>query len=185
VTALATERLVLRPVTREDTAGILALAGDARVADMTRSIPHPLVPGQVAEWFEGLGARREQAFAVTRKGAEGSLIGVVALTLSADGKTASLGYWLGVDYWGQGYMSEAVRRVMRYAFGDLKLDSVDAEAFVGNGRSVGVLVKAGFDVDGRATRLAPARGDERELLLFRATRASFARAALSRAVGRE
>jgi RimJ/RimL family protein N-acetyltransferase len=184
VTALATERLVLRPVVREDTAGILALAGEVRIADMTRSIPHPLAPKQVSEWFDGLAARREQAFAIVRKDRQ-ELIGVIALTLSRGGKSASLGYWLGIEYWGRGYMSEAARRVVRYAFGDLKLSSVDAETFAGNERSVGVLVKAGFDVEGRATRPAPARGAARDVLLFRATRASFALAALSQAVGRE
>jgi RimJ/RimL family protein N-acetyltransferase len=187
VAALATERLILRPVAREDIARIAALAGDVRVAEATRSIPHPLGLEQVAEWFDGLAVRSEQAFALVLKGesAEPALMGIIALTIAADGKAASLGYWLGVEYWGQGYMSEAARRLVRYAVGDLKLGSVDAEAFVGNERSVGVLIKAGFDVEGRATRPAPARGGDREVLLFRATRASFARAALSQAVGRE
>jgi RimJ/RimL family protein N-acetyltransferase len=82
-------------------------------------------------------------------------------------------------------MTEAVRRVVRHAFGDLKLTAIEAGVLPGNERSVGVLIKSGFDVEGRATRPAPARGGDREVLLFEATRASFARAALSQAVGRE
>jgi len=184
VAELATERLLLRPVVREDIPRIAALAGDARVAETTRSLPHPLTIAQVTGWFESLPARREHAFAITIK-EEAALIGVVALTVAPDGGKAEIGYWLGHDHWGKGYMSEAVRRVVRHAFGDMKLTSIGADVFVGNDRSVGVLVKAGFDVEGRATRPAPARGGDREALVFHATRASFARAALSQAVGRE
>jgi ribosomal-protein-alanine N-acetyltransferase len=184
VAELATKRLVLRPVTRDDVPRIATLADDARIAETTRSLPHPLTPELVTGWFESLASRHEHAFAVTRKD-DPALIGVVALTVAADGKTAEIGYWLGQAYWGQGYMSEAVRRVARFAFGDLKLTAIEAGVFPGNERSVGVLVKAGFDVEGRATRPALARGGDREVLLFRATRASFARAALSQAVGRE
>ena len=42
---IAAGRFVLRPVRRSD-AGLFAMyAGDRRVAEATRSIPHPLPPG--------------------------------------------------------------------------------------------------------------------------------------------
>jgi ribosomal-protein-alanine N-acetyltransferase len=182
VPELATQRLVLRPVAREDIGRIATLAGDQRVAEMTRSVPHPLTEENVAGWFDGLATRGERAFAIVRKD-ESDLIGVVSVTVNE--RSGDVGYWLGHEYWGQGYMSEAVRRVARFAFGDLKLPALNAEVFVDNARSVGVLVKSGFDVEGRAMRPAPTRGGDREVLVFRATRASFARAALSQAVGRE
>ncbi|MGE5537639.1 MAG: GNAT family N-acetyltransferase [Gemmatimonas sp.] len=182
MTELATPRLVLRPVARQDIPRIAVLAGDARVAEMTCFVPHPLSEAQVSDWFDTLARRGERAFAVVRKG-ETDLIGVVSIKVTE--RSGEIGYWLGVDHWGQGYMSEAVRRVVRFAVGDLKLPELRAEVFVDNARSVGVLVKAGFEVEGRATRPAPARGGDREVLVFKATRASFARAALSQAVGRE
>ena len=47
---IATDRFTLRPVRKSD-AGLFALyAGDKRVAEATRSIPHPLPPG-AAEAF--------------------------------------------------------------------------------------------------------------------------------------
>jgi RimJ/RimL family protein N-acetyltransferase len=189
VVELSTQRLILRPVTRAEIDLIATLAGDRCVAQMTRSIPHPLTVADVAEWVDSLDRRHERAFAIHLRGdAESSnptLIGVIGLSVPSDGGVAEVGYWLGAQYWGRGYMTEALRRVLRYAFGDLKLTSVVADAFVENARSVGVLVKSGFDVEGRKMRPAPARGGDREVLTFRATRASFARAALGQAVGRE
>ncbi|HET9149710.1 MAG TPA: GNAT family N-acetyltransferase [Alphaproteobacteria bacterium] len=186
---LSTQRLILRPLARAEIDLIAALAGDKRIAEMTRSIPHPLTAADVAEWVDSLDRRHERAFAIHLRGddesSEPTLIGVIALTVPTDSGAAEVGYWLGVQHWGGGYMTEALRRVLRYAFGDLKLTSVMADVFVENARSVGVLVKSGFNVEGRKMRPAPARGGDREVLTFRATRASFARAALSQAVGRE
>jgi RimJ/RimL family protein N-acetyltransferase len=189
VVELSTQRLILRPVARAEIDRIVVLAGDRRVAEMTRSIPHPLTVADVAGWIDSLERKGDRVFAIHRRSddepAEPTLIGVVGLTAPADGGVAEVGYWLGAPYWGRGYMTEALRRVLRYAFGDLKLTSVVADAFAENARSVGVLVKSGFDVEGRRTQPAPARGGDREVLTFRATRASFARTALGQAVGRE
>lgn len=180
---LATPRLILRPVVRDDIRRIASLANDIRIAETTRSLPHPLTPERVADWFDGLTARREQAFAITLK-TEGVLFGVVSLTLAADISRGEVGYWLDHSHWGQGFMTEAVRRIARFGFGDLKLTGIEAGVLPGNDRSTRVLIKSGFEAAGQAVRPAPARGGDRDVLLFEATRASFARMALSQAVGR-
>ena len=56
----------------------------------------------------------ETAFAVVRKHDE-QFLGVVGLPF-ADEEVAELGFWLGRPYWSKGYMTEAVRRVLAYAF---------------------------------------------------------------------
>ena len=185
---LVTERLLLHPVGDEDAEAIVKLAGDPQVAEMTCRIPHPLSTVAVRDWLESVTTWRERVFAILLKdrgiASRPALIGVIELRPAADPGIADVGYWLGVEFWRHGYMTEALRRVLRHAFGDLKLASVTAEVFVENARSVGVLVKSGFEVEGRAHRPAPARGGDREVLQFKATRASFAHAALSQAVGR-
>lgn len=37
-----------------------------------------------------------------------------------------IGYWIGVPYWGQGLIPEAVRELMRYGFEELKLEKCGA-----------------------------------------------------------
>ena len=178
---LITQRLILRPVVRSDLPDILTLAGDAAVAEMTGGISHPLSAADVEAWLESCGSD-DQHFAMTRA-ADQAFLGVVGLSLPQD-RQPYLGYWLGRGHWGQGYATEAVRRVLRYAFGEMKLSEIEAGVFPGNDASVRVLTKTGFREQGRAVRPAPARGGDREVLLFVATRASFAQAALSQAVGR-
>jgi RimJ/RimL family protein N-acetyltransferase len=183
VTTLTTERLILRPVARDDLPDVLALAGDAAVAETTGSIPHPLSGTDVEAWWTASSGDNPRVFAIVRA-ADKAFLGAITLTFSEDRTRAELGYWIGHPYWGQGYATEAVRRLLRFAFGELKLGSVEAEVFTGNDASMRVLAKTGFREVGSATRHAPVRGGDREVVLFTATRASFAQAALSQAVGR-
>jgi RimJ/RimL family protein N-acetyltransferase len=55
-----------------------------------------------------------------------------------------LGYWLGRDYWGKGYATEAGRRVIRHAFEDLGSKAVWCCYYEGNERSKRVQEKLGF-----------------------------------------
>lgn len=35
-----------------------------------------------------------------------------------------IGYWIGVPFWGQGLIPEAVREMLRYGFEELKLQKI-------------------------------------------------------------
>jgi RimJ/RimL family protein N-acetyltransferase len=185
---LDTERLTLRPVAGEDLPDIVALAGDAEVAQWTVSIRHPLSEPEVAAWLASCAAAGEHAFAILPKG-ESKLIGVVGITVmaagDASGHRGEIGYWIGRPYWGNGFATEAVRRVLLHGFGALGLAEVEATVFPGNDRSVQVLNKTGFIETGSAERATPARGGDREVIVYTLTRAAFARSAPSQAVGRQ
>lgn len=62
----------------------------------------------------------------------------------------TLGYALAADAQGHGYMLEAVRGAVRYAFGSLRLHRVMADYMPRNRRSAAVLRRAGFVVEGYA-----------------------------------
>jgi [ribosomal protein S5]-alanine N-acetyltransferase len=59
-----------------------------------------------------------------------------------------LGYVLAKDKWGQGYMSEAVARVIAFCFEEMNLDFLTCAHFVRNERSKRVIEKAGFRLMG-------------------------------------
>jgi len=174
----------LRPVEKVDLPAIVTLAGDKAVAEWTVSIRHPLTPKQVNEWLALRHEEGEHAFAILRKGEEG-LIGVVGLTVDDGGESAEIGYWVGREFWGRGYATEAVRRILLFGFGVLGLTQVDAFVFPGNDASIKVLTNTGFSKARTASRASPARGGDREVIVYTLSRAEFARVTLSQAVGRE
>jgi RimJ/RimL family protein N-acetyltransferase/SAM-dependent methyltransferase len=61
-------------------------------------------------------------------------------------KWASISYHLNPSAWGKGIATEAARRLIQFAFEDLKVDGLHAEAIKTNSGSQAVLKKAGFSV---------------------------------------
>lgn len=63
-------------------------------------------------------------------------------------QNAYLGYYLFEKFTGKGYMTEAVRLVLRYAFRELKLHRVEANVQPQNLASIAVLQRCGFSKEG-------------------------------------
>ncbi len=143
---LRSDRLILRPPLPEDAPKIECYVSDRRVAEMTSLIPHPYPRGGAADWIEqteqawleGTGA----SFVICRRDSE-DLIGSIEISSKPrDGNV--IGYWIGVQHWGNGYATEALRRLICYAFEDLAIDRVDTYHFAHNPASGRVMEKAGM-----------------------------------------
>jgi RimJ/RimL family protein N-acetyltransferase len=55
-----------------------------------------------------------------------------------------LGYWLGVEYWGQGFATEAARAVIDFTFEEFDAEQLISGARVANPASRNILEKCGF-----------------------------------------
>lgn len=83
---------------------------------------------------------------------------------------ANLGYWMGQDFAGKGYMTEAVRLVVAYAFDSLLLHRVHAAFLPHNMASRRVLEKNGFKEEGYAENYLQIDGKWADHVLFGLTR---------------
>ena len=159
--AIATTRLVLEPLGPDHARGLDRFARLWEVARYTASIPHPYPPG-CAESFarDSVEARRDGGgwvFAVIAP-AEGGMVGVADITLADDRRSGELGYAFAPWVWGRGYATESARALVRFGFGYLRLDLIEAYAMVDNPASCHVLAKAGLRRVGEHWMTAPARG---------------------------
>lgn len=77
-------------------------------------------------------------------------IGGIGITINEDvyRLTAELGYWLAEPFWGQGIMTEAVTRFSDYCFTQFELVRIYAMPYASNPKSVRVLEKAGYTLEG-------------------------------------
>jgi len=84
--------------------------------------------------------------------ADAVLLGGLNLTNVRRGvaQAASLGYWIGAPHAGGGYMTNAVRTVLPFAFGTLGLNRLEAACLPHNTASARVLEKVGFRREGLA-----------------------------------
>jgi ribosomal-protein-alanine N-acetyltransferase len=149
---LETQRLALRPLTLADAPNVALLAGRREVAHTTISIPHPFSESQAQEWIARHAGQESHpkaiAFGITLR-TDPQLIGVVSLLeIDLEHCQAEMGFWLGLDWWGQGFATEAAAAVLRYGFEELKLNRIYAHHMVRNPASGQVLEKIGMQREG-------------------------------------
>ena len=136
---------MLRPPVPADSKAIARLANDRRIAENLRRLPHPYSRADAEAFLDYLArARQETVFLIE---AEGAACGMIGLDFGND-EGPEIGYWLGVDHWGNGFATEAVRAVIDYAFEEHVIDELFAGARVTNPASRRVLEKCGFQWTG-------------------------------------
>lgn len=99
---------------------------------------------------------------------DGTILGGINLNNIVMGaaRFASLGYWLGVEHQGHGYMTEAAKILIAYAFDDLGLHRVNAAALPHNGRSIRLLRRLRFEEEGFARNYLHINGEWQDHILF-------------------
>lgn len=166
---LPTERLTLRPWRRGDEDALVREANDVEVWRTVRDrFPHPYTRADAERWIGhtlGLpGPPRNFAIVVG-----GAAVGGVGLELREDVHrcTAEVGYWLGRAWWGRGFATEAVRRVVDYGFETFgSVVRIEGHVFATNRASARVLEKAGFRAEARLRRAVVKEGVIQDDLIY-------------------
>jgi RimJ/RimL family protein N-acetyltransferase len=142
---LETERLMLRKPTLADVKAIAHLANDRRIAENTRRLPHPYSQEHAIEFVRGTADDdRGTVFLIESNFVP---IGVVGIDWRQP-EAPELGYWLGVDHWGQGFGTEAARAVIDFTFEEFDVEHLMSGARVSNPSSRNILEKCGFQWSG-------------------------------------
>lgn len=149
---LETDRLLLRSLAYADVPSIQATASVWAVADTMISIPHPYPDGEaeryVSRQIAAFEAGNSASFVIEHK-PEKSFCGVIEIrAIEPEHSQAELSFWLAVEHWGNGYMSEALQPVLRFGFEELNINRLYAYHMVRNPASGRVLQKNGFTQEG-------------------------------------
>ena len=143
-----TPRLLLRPWEEGDAEALYKYAKDPAVGPIAGWPPHTSV-GNSLEVIRTLFSAPETYAVVLKQ--SGEPVGCIDLmfgdAVHSDGiadDEAEIGYWIGVPFWGQGLIPEAVRRMLRHGFEDLGLQAVWCGYYDGNTQSKRVQEKCGF-----------------------------------------
>jgi ribosomal-protein-alanine N-acetyltransferase len=149
---LETPRLRLRPLELSDASAIQKAAGAREIADTMISLPHPYPAGEAERFIIRQQSEREAGRSVTisiEQKPEGWFCGLIELRdIDCEHLQAELSFWLAVDAWGQGYMSEVIYAVVRYGFASLGLNRLYAHHMLRNPACGRVLEKNGFKLEG-------------------------------------
>ena len=147
---LETERLILRPINKEDAFDMYEYARTTLVGPKAGWAPHNSVYETTAiislfiqqAQRTGLGV-----YAIVLKETN-KMVGTIELfNLYANFK-AEMGYALNPRYWGMGIIPEAGRAVLAWGFNELNLKRIEINLFVDNIQSERVCQKLGLSFEG-------------------------------------
>ena len=144
---LETERLLLRPWDESDAESLYEYAKDNRIGPIAGWPVHTSVENSREIIKDVLSA--QETYAVCLKDG-GKVIGSIGLMVGSASKLelpekeGELGYWIGVPFWGRGFIPEAARALIRRAFADLGLTALWCGYFDGNEKSKRCQEKCGF-----------------------------------------
>ena len=99
---IETERLTLKKLGIADKERLIELIGDFRVAETLSNVPHPYTDNDAEYWLNSVSSSELKLNIFLNS----VLIGGVGLEPDDDGY-CELGYWLGFEYWGKGFATEA------------------------------------------------------------------------------
>jgi ribosomal-protein-alanine N-acetyltransferase len=81
-------------------------------------------------------------------------------------QAGSIGYWIGAPYAHKGYMTAAVRALIPFCFGTLRLHRLEAACIPANTASIRLLEKTGFQREGYARSYLCINGVWQDHLLY-------------------
>lgn len=147
---LEAEEVALRPVATEDAEPIVTWRNQPDAARQLFAPPPTLESHR--SWFAGLRAKGDRVeFMVERAGVAVGTVGFASIDLIA--RTATFGILLSEEARGHGIGERASRLALSWAFGALRLEKVELEAFADNAPALALYDRLGFVVTERSARL--------------------------------
>ncbi len=158
----------LRPYLPGDAPAIVRHANQREVwRGLYDIFPHPYTLELAEDWVAQCTAPHPDYLRLVIE-VDGGLVGGIGLRGCGpfNEEYAEVGYWLGVEYWGRGIATEALRLVCGYAFAELRANRVEARVYGFNSASGRVLEKCGFTLEGRLRRRMVKDGERTDQLVY-------------------
>ena len=148
---IKTKRLLIKKPQARDKKKLISELNDKEISKWLENVPFPYLEKDADKWIDSL-TNNNLEFNIFL---ENNLIGGVGLK-----EDFRLGYWLGKDYWGNGYATEASRKLIEYAFKIIQIKKITARYIIENTSSAKVLAKLGFKVVGKDFIFSIARNEK-------------------------
>ncbi len=179
---LTTERLILRDIEPSDAKSLIKNINNLNITKWLLVVPYPYKMKDAKWYINHCTEKRKQSprdsysFSIQIKGQEGVVGGLGIAKLDRKQKTADIGYWIGEDYWRQGYVREATNRLLDYGFNTLRLKEIIIPAYVTNVPSNGLAQRlGGVYVERKGPIVCKATGKKHMENVYRVTPTSWRR----------
>jgi len=159
---IRTKRFALRTLKMSDADSIARHANDWQIAkNLTDSFPYPYHLKDATKYISLCQKKyRSKKTEHISYGIEidGQIVGIIGCHNIAKGHKASIGYWIGKQFWGKGLMTEIAKAFMNYIIKKYDLVRVEAYAYSWNKASMRVMEKCGMKFEGIKRKNTRSRG---------------------------
>jgi len=161
---LQTHNLFIRELTKADITNIHILHSLPQTDEFnTLGIPESIATTEkiVTDWISAQqqAPRTIYTFCIEHINTK-EFIGIIGMKMGKPNYlTAEVWYKLHPSHWGNGYATEALTKLLHFAFTELKLHRIEAGCAVENIASIKVLEKVGMMREGRKRKKLPIRGE--------------------------
>lgn len=151
VPTLETERLLFREVKRSDLYDIHEYSANPKTSQYLLWEPHASIEF-TREFIEIVISKYKSGeyndWAIIYK-EHNKMIGTCGFTrIDEENNVVEIGYVINPNYWGLGIATEAVEKIIEFAFAELQANRVEAKFIFGNEASLAVMKKVGMKFEG-------------------------------------
>lgn len=166
---ILTDRLNLRIFEKSDAETVQALCNNFNIYKSTLYLPYPYSLNDALVWIENhqknFDEDRSYEFAITDR-ISGNLYGAISLSNNQKFNNGEIAYWIGEEYWGKGYGTEAAKAIIDFAFKEKELHKVFARYFKSNPASGRIMQKVGMVQEGLLKDQVVKDGKYEDLIYF-------------------
>ena len=148
---LESERLIYREVNLEDVEDIFKIYSDPQVAkyDWYKPIESKDDALSIINRYKREFQNKEEITWGVATKKDNKIIGYCCLgTFNDDSRRSEIGYGFNRDEWNKGYATEAIKVLVKFGFGNMNFNRIEAQVTLGNHASVKALKKANFLQEG-------------------------------------
>ena len=164
-----TGRLKLRAFSVTDASEVQRMAGSFKVAQMTATIPHPYPDGAAESWIANHAIQFANGNGVVwaiEDRVSGKLVGCLGFEVNKAHKKSEVGYWIGEEFWKNGYCTEAVIAGIDFCFNHFGLNKITSRHLSYNPASGKVMIKAGMSQEGYLKKDMFRNGQYSDIVVF-------------------
>ena len=164
-------RVRLRPFLYQDAPAVARLANDSRVDRFLRhDFPKPYETAHALSYCEVCELNEQDGFSLQRViEADGEVAGLIGVEFAQKPEdcSAEIGYWLGVPFWNQGIMTDALIMWTDYVFAEYEwIQRLVCQILPGNVASERVASKAGYYKEAVLRDSLCKKGEVMDILLY-------------------
>ncbi|MDQ0269655.1 RimJ/RimL family protein N-acetyltransferase [Cytobacillus purgationiresistens] len=148
---IVSDRLILRLFKESDAKNVSIMCNNYNIYKSTLSLPYPYSLECALSWIvnheQNFALDRMYELAITDKNS-GQLYGAIAISNHKQYKNGEIAYWIGEEYWGNGYGTEAAKAMIEFVFKEKNYHRVYARHFKSNPASGKIMKKCGMIYEG-------------------------------------